>query len=171
VSTHEIARLQAALQAACDPRQKSEIAARLREQQRHQAGDDRPVMEFSKDIVISGAPADIAGVMFDPGREREWMTAVTSSVPQTAGIQPGAEVRRTSTVGGTDVAWTTVVEQFHFPHVLRLVIRGDAAGAGSGYIRYEVQRYGTGTIAKVRASSEQDLFGFDLDKLKALVER
>jgi len=27
--------------------------------------------EFSKDILIDGAPADIAGVMFDPARETE----------------------------------------------------------------------------------------------------
>ena len=123
-------------------------------------------MEFSRNILISGAPADTAGVMFDPAREPEWMKAVRSSVPQTLGIQPGAEVRRTSTVGGVDVPWTTLVEQFHFPHVLRLTIGGGA----SGYIQYDVQRYGGGTVASVRASSEQDLFGFDLDALKALVE-
>ena len=124
-------------------------------------------MEFARNILISGAPADTAGVMFDPAREREWMKAVTSSVPQTLGIQPGAEVKRTSTVGGVDVPWTTVVDQFHFPHVLRLTIGGGA----SGYIEYEVQRYGGGTVASVRASSEQDLFGFDLEALKAIVER
>lgn len=123
-------------------------------------------MDFSKDILISGAPADTAGVMFDPTRDHEWMTAITSSVPQTRGIQPGAEVKRTSRVGDADVAWTTAVEQFHFPHVLRLTITHGA----TGYIRYEVQRYGGGTVAKVRASSEQDLFGFDLEKLKTLVE-
>ena len=124
-------------------------------------------MEFARHILISGAPADTAGVMFDPARESAWMKAVTSSVPQTLGIQPGAEVRRTSTVDGVDLPWTTVVEQFHFPHVLRLTIGGGA----SGYIHYEVQRYGEGTVATVRASSERDLFGFDLDALKALVER
>ena len=124
-------------------------------------------MEFAKHILISGAPADTAGVMFDPARETEWLKAVTSSVPQTLGIQPGAEVKRTSTVNGVDVAWTTVVEQFHFPHVLHLAIGGGA----SGYIRYEVQRYGGGTVASVNASSEQDLFGFDLETLKAIVER
>jgi len=123
-------------------------------------------MDFSKDILISGAPADTAGVMFDPTRDHEWMTAITSSVPQTRGIQPGAEVKRTSRVGDADVTWTTAVEQFHFPHVLRLTI----TSGGTGYIRYEVQRYGGGTVAKVRASSEQDLFGFDLEKLKTLVE-
>ena len=59
-----------------------------------------------------------------------------------------------------------MVEQFHFPHVLRLRIEGSTAG----YIHYEVQRYGGGTIARVRAEYDQDLFGFDLDKLKTLVE-
>ena len=123
-------------------------------------------MQFSKEILITGAPADTAGVMFDPARETQWMTAVTSSVPQTAGIQPGAEVKRTSQVGGASVAWSTVVDSFHFPHVLRLSIRGDA----SGFIHYEVQRYGGGTVARVKAQSDRDLFGFDLEKLKAIVE-
>jgi hypothetical protein len=123
-------------------------------------------MEFSKDILINGAPADISGVMFDPTRDHEWMTAVTSSVPQSAGINVGAEVKRVSVVNGADVAWTTAVEQFHFPHVLRLTIGGGA----TGYIRYEVQRSGTGSVARIKATSEQDLFGFDLEKLKALVE-
>ena len=124
-------------------------------------------MDFSNEILIAGAPADTAGVMFDPAREPEWLKAVTSSVPQTPGIQPGAEVKRTSSVGGTAVPWTTVVERFQFPHVLRLTIGGGA----SGYIRYEVQRSGGGTVASVRASSEQDLFGFDLEALKAIVEQ
>ena len=124
-------------------------------------------MEFSKDILINGAPADIAGVMFDPVREYEWMTGVTSSVPQSAGITVGAEVRRTSVVNGADVTWSTTVEAFHFPHVLRLTIGGGPTGS----IRYEVQRAGAGSVARIRATSEQDLFGFDVEKLKALVER
>ena len=124
-------------------------------------------MEFTKDVLINGAPADIAGVMFDPMREHEWMTAVTSSVPQTPGITVGAEVKRTSVVNGADVTWSTAVEAFHFPHVLRLSIGGGA----SGYIRYEVQRSGGGSVARIRATSEQDLFGFDVEKLKALIER
>ena len=123
-------------------------------------------IEFSKEILINGAPADIAGVMFDPMREYEWMTAVKSSVPQTAGITVGAEVTRVSVVNGADVPWSTAVEAFHFPHVLRLAI----GGGQSGVIRYEVQRAGGGSVARVRAASEQDVFGFDLEKLKALVE-
>ncbi len=124
-------------------------------------------MEFTKDVLINGAPADISGIMFDPMREHEWMTAVTSSVPQTPGITVGAEVKRTSIVNGAEVSWSTAVDAFHFPHVLRLTIGGGA----SGYIRYEVQRSGGGSVARIRATSEQDLFGFDVEKLKALVER
>lgn len=120
--------------------------------------------EVSKEILINGAPADIAGVMFDPARETEWMTAVSSSVPQSRGITVGAEVKRTSKVGGDDVAWSTNVEAFHFPHVLRLVI------PSGGYVKYEIQRHGTGSVARVRASGDVDLFGFDLEKLKTLVE-
>lgn len=124
-------------------------------------------MEYSKDVLISGPPAHIAGVMFDPARETEWLTAVISSVPQSVGIQPGAQVTRVSHVDGAEIVWSTVVEQFHFPHVLRLRIEG----SDSGYILYEVQRYAGGTLARVRAESEQDLFGFDLDKLKTLVDQ
>lgn len=120
--------------------------------------------ELDREILINGAPADIAGVMFDPARETEWMTAVSSSVPQSRGITVGAEVKRTSTIGGKDIAWSTQVEAFHFPHVLRLVI------PTGGFVKYEVQRHGTGSVARIRAASEVDLFGFDLEKLKQLVE-
>ena len=123
-------------------------------------------MDFNKDILINAAPADIAGIMFDPVREHEWMTAVKSSVPQTPGITIGAEVKRTSDVNGADVAWSTRVEAFHFPHVLRL----DIGGGQIGFVRYDVQRSGTGSVARIRAVSEQDLFGFDVEKLKRLVE-
>ena len=123
-------------------------------------------IEFSKDILINGAPADIAGVMFDPTREHEWMTAVKSSAPQSAGISVGAKVNRVSQVAGTDITWSTAVEAFHFPHVLRLTI-GDGA---TGFIRYEVQRSGMGSVARIKASSDQDLFGFDLEQLKQMVE-
>ena len=123
-------------------------------------------IELSKEILINGAPADIAGVMFDPAREPEWMTAVSVSKAATPGITVGAQVRRTSKVGGADVEWSTAVEAFHFPHVLRLTI----GGGKSGVIKYEVQRHGTGSVARIRATSDVDLFGFDLEKLKALVE-
>ena len=94
------------------------------------------------------------------------MTSVTSTTPRTAGITVGAEVDRTSVVAGQQIAWATQVSGFHFPHVLRLRITGGQAGS----LNYEVQRAGSGSVAVVRAASEVDLFGFDLQRLKTLVE-
>jgi hypothetical protein len=123
-------------------------------------------MDIVQNIQIAAAPADVAAVMFDPAREREWMTSVTSTTPRTAGITVGAEVDRTSVVEGQQIAWATQVSGFHFPHVLRLRITGGQAGS----LNYEVQRAGSGSVAVVRAASEVDLFGFDLQRLKTLVE-
>jgi hypothetical protein len=123
-------------------------------------------MEITEDIQIAAAPADVAAVMFDPARDKEWMTSVTSSQPRTAGITVGAEVERLSLVAGQQVPWSTQVSGFHFPHVLRLTIAGGQTGA----VQYEIQRAGAGSVARVRAASEMDLFGFDLERLKALIE-
>lgn len=123
-------------------------------------------MDIAEDIHIAAAPADVAAVMFDPARDAEWMTLVTSTVPRTAGMTVGAAVERTSVVTGQQIPWSTEVAGFHFPHVLRLRIAGGQTGA----VHYEIQRAGTGSVARVRATSEMDLFGFDLERLKALVE-
>jgi carbon monoxide dehydrogenase subunit G len=123
-------------------------------------------MEIAEDIQIAAAPADVAAIMFDPVRDAEWMTSVQSAVPQSAGISVGAQVDRTSVVSGREIAWTTRVAGFHFPHVLRLSIGGGQTGG----VHYEVQRAGTGSVARVRASAAVDLFGFSLERLKALVE-
>jgi hypothetical protein len=123
-------------------------------------------MDIAQDIQIEAAPADVAAVMFDPARDAEWMTAVTASTPRTAGITVGAQVERQSVVAGEQIPWSTEVSGFHFPHVLRLRIAGGQTGA----VHYEIQRAGTGSVARVRAASDLDLFGFDLARLKALVE-
>jgi hypothetical protein len=123
-------------------------------------------MEISQDIQIAAAPADVAAVMFDPARDAEWMRLVTTAHPKSAGITVGAQVDRTSVVAGRQIPWTTEVAGFHFPHVLRLRIGGGQTGA----VHYEIQRAGTGSVARVRAASEEDLFGFDLERLKTLVE-
>ncbi len=123
-------------------------------------------MDTAQDIEIAAAPADVAAIMFDPARDAEWMMCVTSSRPRTAGITVGAEVERTSVVAGEQVPWSTQVAGFHFPHVLRLRI----SGGGTGSVHYEIQRAGAGSVARVRAASPVDLFGFDLLRLKSLVE-
>lgn len=123
-------------------------------------------MDIAEDIEIAAAPADVAAVMFDPARDAEWMTSVTSARPRSPGISVGAEVERTSVVGGEQIPWSTQVAGFHFPHVLRLRI----AGGQTGGVNYEIQRAGAGSVARVRAASAVDLFGFDLRRLKSIVE-
>jgi hypothetical protein len=127
---------------------------------------DNSNMEIVQNVQIAAAPADVAAVMFDPAREKEWMMFVTATTPRSAGITVGAEVDRTSVVAGQQIPWATQVSGFHFPHVLRLRITGGQTGS----VHYEVQRSGTGSIAVVRAASDVDLFGFDLERLKGLVE-
>jgi hypothetical protein len=75
-------------------------------------------------------------------------------------------VERTSVVAGEQIPWSTQVAGFHFPHVLRLRI----AGGQTGGVNYEIQRSGAGSVARVRAASAVDLFGFDLQRLKSIVE-
>lgn len=128
---------------------------------------DNPGMEIVQNVQIAASPADVAAIMFDPAREKEWMTLVSTTTPRTPGITVGAAVDRTSVVGGEHIPWVTEVSGFHFPHVLRLRITGGRTGS----VHYEVQRSGAGSIAVVRAASEVDLFGFDLQRLKGLVER
>ena len=73
-------------------------------------------MDIVQNIQIAAAPADVAAVMFDPAREQEWMTSVTSTTPRTAGITVGAEVDRTSVVAGTaDRVGNPGVRAFIFP--------------------------------------------------------
>ena len=77
-------------------------------------------VDVTVEIDIGAAPADVAAVMFDPEREPQWMTAVTSVELIDKALAPGARVRRKASVLGRDVGWTTEVERVHFPHLLVL---------------------------------------------------
>ena len=140
------------------------------------------MIDVSAEIDIDAAPADIAGVMFDPQREREWIPVVSSVELIDAALKPGARVRRTAHVLGQDITWTTEVEQVHFPHVLTLRI---VEGPMTGTLRYDIQRSGTGTRVRVRANGDSPKLRFvpsamikgpaetamlqGLERLKALV--
>ena len=122
-------------------------------------------MDIVQNIQIAAAPADVAAVMFDPAREREWMTSVTSTTPRTAGITlapKSMDERRRGTadrVGnpGFGLSFSARSAPAHHRWTGRFAeLRGAALGSGS--------------VAVVRAASEIDLFGFDLQRLKTLVE-
>jgi hypothetical protein len=135
------------------------------------------------DIEIAADPADIAAVMFDPGREPEWMKAVQSVELIDPALAPGAKVRHRGSFLGQQISWITEVETVHFPHVLTLRV---SEGPFEGTVRYEIQRSGTGSRARVRNVGKPTSMGFlpaamiegpmrsamaaDLARLKALVE-
>lgn len=135
-------------------------------------------LEVTAEIEIAAEPTDVAGVMFDPHREPEWLSAVESVEVIDAGIKPGARVRHVIVVNGRQVALTTEVAQFQFPHALMLRV---ADGPVSGDVAYHVLRAGTGSLARVRGRLEaqadpaaapamRDRLAADLQRLKTLVE-
>jgi hypothetical protein len=135
------------------------------------------------EIEIAAEPTDVAGVMFDPAREPEWVEAVTTVEVIDPSIRPGARVKRAGRVKGFPVQWTTEVESFHFPHMLTLRV---AEGPFNGTMQYQVGRSGTGSIARVAIVGEAAVPAFfpapliadkvrgaltmDLRRLKAIIE-
>ncbi|MEO8070176.1 MAG: SRPBCC family protein [Acidobacteriota bacterium] len=140
-------------------------------------------IDVSAEIDIEAAPTGVAGVMFDPQRELEWVKAVTGVELIDASLKPGARVKRTGQFLGHDFAWTTEVESVHFPHVLVLKV---VDGPFVGTVRYDIQRSGTGSRVRIRNVGEAPKLSFlpaalvtgpirsamtaDLDRLKAIVE-
>lgn len=140
-------------------------------------------LDITAEIEIGASPADIAGVMFDPEREPEWISAVTAVELLEQSLEPGARVRRTGTLMGRELSWTTEVETVHFPHLLVLKI---IEGPFTGLIRYDVQRAGAGSRVRVRNVGQADALPVpaalvagplkaamqaDLGRLKGLVEQ
>ena len=140
-------------------------------------------IDVSAEIEIAASPADIAGVMFDPEREPDWVKAVTGVELVDPALEPGARVRRVGAFLGQELAWTTEVEAVHFPHVLALRI---IEGPFSGSVRYDIQRSAGGSRVRIRSVGDvtrpvlapaslisgpmKAAMAADLERLKALVE-
>ncbi len=140
-------------------------------------------IDVSAEIEIAASPADVAGVMFDPQRDPEWMTPVTGVEISDQALQPGARVRRSASVMGNDVSWTTEVEQVHFPHVLVVKV---VDSPFEGTVRYDIQRSPGGSRARVRGTGTAPQLSFvpasfvtgpikralgeALERLKAIIE-
>jgi len=141
------------------------------------------VLNVLAEIEIAAEPTDVAGVMFDPAREPEWVESVTTVEIIDPAIRPGARVKRTGRVKGFPIQWTTEVESFHFPHMLTLRI---AEGPFTGTMQYQVGRSGAGSVARVAIAGEALVPGFfpaplvegkikgalegDLKRLKKIIE-
>jgi hypothetical protein len=140
-------------------------------------------IDISAEIDINAAPADIAGVMFDPEREPEWVKAVTGVELIDPALEPGARVKRLGSFMGQPLEWTTAVETIHFPHVLTLRV---IDGPFTGTLRYDIQRAGTGSRVRIRGVGDitfpvlapaalvnapmRAALAADLERLRQLVE-
>jgi hypothetical protein len=116
-----------------------------------------PTVNVTAQTEIAADPTDVASVMFDPAREPEWLPAVSAVELIDKALQPGARVRRAASALGHEVAWTTVVEAVHFPHVLTLRV---VDGPFTGTMHYQVQRGGAGCIVRLQVRGEVAALGF-----------
>ena len=142
-------------------------------------------VDVTVETEIAAEPSDVAAVLFDPAREPEWTsTGATVEIIDRA-LAPGARVRRTASLLGQEIVWTTEVESFYFPHALTVRI---VEGPFTGSVSYEIQRApGRGSRAGIHIRGETDKLGFlppamieaalrkalvaDLERLKAIVEK
>ncbi len=141
-------------------------------------------IDISAEIDIAAAPADIAGVMFDPEREPEWVKAVIRVELIDPALERGARVRHTGSFLGQSLEWTTEVDAVHFPHVLTLRI---IDGPFTGTLRYDIQRAGDGSRVRIKGMGDltrpvlapaalvkpplQAALAADLERLRQLVEK
>ena len=141
------------------------------------------MIDVSAEIEIAASPAAIAGVMFDPQRNHEWMTVVEKVEILDPALAPGARVRYHGDFMGKSLSWLTTVETVHFPHVLALTI---SDGPFVGMSRIGIQRSGGGSRVQVHTTGEVKGMSFipdamiagpmksaiedDLTRLKALIE-
>lgn len=141
------------------------------------------MIEVTAEIEIAASPATIAGVMFDPQRNHEWMRVVDRVEVLDPALAPGARVRYHGNFMGQPVSWLTTVDTVHFPHVLVLTI---SDGPFEGTSRIGIQRSGGGSVVQMRSTGQVKGLPFipdamiagpmktalegDLGRLKALIE-
>ena len=142
------------------------------------------MIDVRAEIEIAASPAAIAGVMFDPQRNTEWMSVVQRVDVLDPALAPGARVQYHGEFMGKPMSWLTTVEAVHFPHVLELKV---SDGPFVGVSRIGIQRSGGGSVVQVRSTGELQGLSFvpdamvagpmksaleaDLGRLKALVEK
>lgn len=122
------------------------------------------MIDVSAEIEIAASPATIAGVMFDPARNHEWMKGVERVEMLDPALAPGARVRYHGDVMGKSLSLMTTVETVHFPHVLELRI---SDGPFVGTSKIGIQRSGGGSRVQVRTTGEVEGMSFIPDSMIA----
>lgn len=92
-------------------------------------------------------PERVAGVMFDPAREPDWMAAVKAAGWLDAPLALGSRAWQKGRFLGKEIGWTTKVVEHTPERSLRLQIEG---GPFRGTVHYAVQSVAGGSDVSVR---------------------
>jgi uncharacterized protein YndB with AHSA1/START domain len=141
-------------------------------------------VDITVHIDIAAAPASVAGVMFDPRRQPEWIEAITGVELQGSGLQPGDRARVIGQFMERSVEWTSEILAVETPHRLLVKLEG---GPFVGTVSYQIEPIAGGSGVTVRHQGETTVMAFlpasvvegpirailtaDLARLKQTVER
>jgi len=141
-------------------------------------------VDITVHIDIAADPASVAGVMFDPHRQSEWIEAITAVQVQGSGLLPGDRARVTGHFMGKPVEWGSEVLSVEAPRHLSLRL---SDGPFVGTASYDIEQAGTGSRVTVRHQGETTVMAFlpasvvegpvramlaaDLARLKRIVEQ
>lgn len=135
-------------------------------------------MEIEVSKEMSASPARVAGIMFDPRHDSDWMgNARLAEVPHRDWLAVGTRIRREGNLMGRKIAWTARIEE-HVPE--RLLRFQFVEGPISGEISYRIESSEAGSLVTIHDRSQfsftvmswmvRKQFDDDLDRLARLVE-
>jgi len=110
-------------------------------------------MDFYIEQTIHAAPEDVARIMFDPGREADWMAAGARAEQLTPGpLQVGSRIQHTAGVHGWPAPFVTEVKAIDPDRRLEMEVVGDNR---HGSIVYQVVPTAGGSIATMHVRDNE----------------
>jgi uncharacterized protein YndB with AHSA1/START domain len=137
------------------------------------------MVDVTASRTIAARPGRVAEVMFDPGRDPEWIGGAKSVQPAKGDpTKVGSRVTREGGFLGRKFSWTTEVQGFDPDHLLHMAfVAGPMKG---GTVTYRIEAEGASSRVSIRNTGPGPQFlgwfvrrsvGKDLDRLARIVER
>jgi hypothetical protein len=114
-----------------------------------------PAVDVTVSRRIAASPRAIAEVMFDPGRDPDWMNAVRSAGRVDSGTGVGAKAWQKGRFLGREIAWTTTVSEYEPQRLLVMDIEG---GPFVGSVTYCIEGTDSGSMVSIRNTGEPKAF-------------
>jgi len=136
-------------------------------------------MDVAVCVEIAASARQVAGIMFDPARDPEWIGGAKSVDPPADPSAIGARTRRHGGFLGRKFSWVTEVVEHEPDALLRMKF---VEGPMRGEVSYRIEAHGEGSRVSIRntggASFEVPGMAWmlrrsvakDLDRLKRIVE-